>query len=345
MNKFSIGTLTHDSPNRDVFLKWTIDTFMLNTNVAKGTKWYIYHNGPAGGKNDVVFYEMKEKWGHIIDFELYHTGKNMGVGYGINSVNTHLKNYKYSLFLEGDWITLPETISGFNKEWLNDCIQLLDEDESVDQIQLRRYLHDIDDRQYGYGYWIRKENIKKETEKFLYIHKREYGNNPTVRRNQKHYDIGIFPLGEFIDDNNEPQELKGNPLWGQAEIAASGLGHKLGTVTLKFGNFVHCDHWQQYGDNFELAISNITGCGYKTPSQTINCKYGFLFPRKQFCLACRKSFDFTDLEEHNKFFEEQIHRVIWEKQPKEKIKEVVLKNIDLPPVDIDVYIDASIKEP
>ena len=342
MSTFAIGTLTHDADNRDKFLRLTINTFMQNTTVAEGTKWYIYHNGPSGGPNDVVFYEMKEKWGHIIDFELHHTGRNLGVGYGINSLNKHLKNYDYSLFLEGDWVTLPKSISGFGTEWLADCIQLLDEDSAIDQIQLRRYQHDIDDRQYGYGYWIRRDNIKKETEKFLYLNKREYGNNPTVRRNQTHYDVGIFPLGEFIDENNEPQELKGNPLWGQAEIAASGLGHRLGTATLKFGNFVHCDHWI-YGDNFELAIKNIKGCGYKTDSPTINCKYGFVFPREEFCLACRKSMDFTDLEEHNKFFEEKVHRVVWENQPKDVIREIVLTNIDLPPVDIDTYIDLSLK--
>lgn len=345
MSKFCIGTLTHDSPNRDVFLRWTIDSFMLNTNVIKGTKWYVYHNGPSGGVNDIAFNEMKEKWGHIVDFELHHTGQNMGVGYGINALNQHLKSYEYSLFLEGDWITLPEVISGFNKDWLNDCISLLDKDIEVDQIQLRRYLNDIDDRQYGFGYWIRRANIKKETDKFIYLHQREYGNNPTVRRNQKHYDVGIFPLKEFINENNEPQELKGNPFWGQAEIVASGLGYKLGSVTLKFGNFVHCDHWQEHGIDFESAINRIKGCGYKTASQTINCKYGFTFPREQFCLACRKSQDFTDLEEHNKFFEEQVHRAFWEKQPKEKIKEIILSNIELPPdtIDIDEYIDNTIK--
>lgn len=341
MSKFCIGTLTHDSIHRDLFLRWTIDSFMSNTEVPVGTKWYVYHNGPAGSPNDTAFDEMKLKWGHIVDFELHHTGKNMGVGYGINSLNKHLKEYEYSLFLEGDWITLPEVISGFGRDWLHDCIQLLDDDVEVDQIQLRRYLNDIDDRQYGFGYWIRRSNIKKETDKFIYLHAREYGNNPTVRRNQKHYDVGIFPLGEFIDDNNEPQELKGNPLWGQAEIAASGLGHKLGTVTLRFGNFVHCDHWQQFGTNFELAIANITGCGHKTASQVINCKYGFTLPREIFCLACRKSKDFTDLEEHNKFFEEKVLPAFSQKLSKERIKETILSNVDTPPdtIDLDKYID------
>lgn len=340
MNKFAIGTLTHDAERRDVYLRWTIDSFMLHTNVPVGTKWYVMHNGPAGGPNDAAFYDMKEKWGHIVDFELHHTGQNMGVGYGINRVNEHLKNYEYALFLEGDWMVLPEDISGFDKEWMLDCVGLLDTDQTVDQIQLRRYIHDIDDRQYGYGYWIQPHNIKKETEKFLFLHKREYGNNPTIRRNQRHFDVGIFPLAEFIDEDGTPQELKDGSQWGQAEICASGLGHKLGTVTLKFGNFVHCDGWLKYGMNFDAVRQDITGCGAVTPSPLVNCKYGFLFPRKDFCLACRKSKDFTDLVAHNKFFEEEVHKALWEKQPPSHVKEVILRNEELPPesIDIDAYI-------
>jgi hypothetical protein len=343
MKNFCIGTLTHDAPNRDKYFTDTINSFLENTIVPDGVHWFIYVNGGYDSPVISSIGEMIDKWSHKVNFHLFCEGKNLGVGPGINKLNEHLKLYEYSFFLEGDWITLPETISGYDKNWLMDCLDLLETDNEVDQIQLRRFQHDIDDRQFGYGYWIRQSNIKKETDKFLFLNEREYGNNPTVRRNQKHFDVGIFPLKEYYDESGEPMELKGNPFWGQAEIQASSLGKHLGSVTLKFGNFVHCDHWQ-YGIDFETAIKDIKGCGFKTNS-VVNCKYGFTFPREEFCLGCRASKNFTDLESHNIFFEREIHQAFWSKQPKDVIKERILTNEELPPVNIDEYIDIVLQKP
>jgi hypothetical protein len=115
---------------------------------------------------------MIDKWSHKVNFHLFCEGKNFGVGTGINKLNEHLKSYEYSFFLEGDWITLPESISGHNKNWLMDCLDLLETDDEVDQIQLRRFQHDVDDRQFGFGHWIKPSNIKKQTDKFLFLNGR-----------------------------------------------------------------------------------------------------------------------------------------------------------------------------
>jgi len=342
MENFCIGTLTHDAPKRGEYFIDTVNSFLENTIVPEGVNWFIYFNGGHNSPVISSINEMIDKWGHKVNFHLFCEGKNLGVGPGINKLNEHLKLYEYSFFLEGDWITLPQSISGFDKTWLMDCLELLETNNEIDQIQLRRFLHDVDDRQFGYGYWIKQSNIKQETDKFFFLNEREYGNNPTVRRNQKHFDVGIFPLKEYYDEAGEPMELKGNPYWGQAEIQSSGLGKQLGSAALKFGNFVHCDHWQ-YGTDFEKAIEDIKGCGFKTNS-VINCKYGFLFPREEFCLGCRASKAFTDLESHNIFFETEIHHAFWSKQPKETIKERILTNEELPPVNIDEYIDIVLKK-
>ena len=342
MKKINIGTLTHDAPNRDKFLKLTINTFMENTNVPECISWFIYINGGYDSPVILAIREMTEKWGDKVNFHIFCEGKNMGVGYGINRLNEWLKFSEFSLFLEGDWITLPESLSGCDKNWLVDCVNLLETNKEIDQVQLRRFQHDVDDRQFGYGHWIRPNNIKDEDDKFIYLNQREYGNNPTVRRNSTHFEHGIFPLQEFIDDNGEPQELKGNPLWGQAEIVASRIGKEhLGTAFLKFGNFVHCDHWK-YDDDFERASNDIKGCGFKTNS-LVNCKYGYMYPSEAFCLACRKSKNYTDLEEHNWFYEYNVHKAFWSKESKETIKEILSKNIDTTPVDIDEYIDNAYK--
>jgi cobalamin biosynthesis Co2+ chelatase CbiK len=68
-----------------------------------------------------------------------------------------------------------------------------------------------------------------------------------------------------------------------------------------------------------------------------------MFPNEAFCLACRKSKNYTDLEEHNWFYEYNVHKAFWLKESKETIKEVLSNNIDTPPVDVDKYIDNAYK--
>jgi hypothetical protein len=64
-----------------------------------------------------------------------------------------------------------------------------------------------------------------------------------------------------------------------------------------------------------------------------------MYPNEDFCLGCRKSKDYTDLEEHNWFYERSIHEALWSNCSKEELKEVLSKNIDVPPIDVDEYID------
>ena len=131
MNNFNIGTLTHDAPNRDKFLKLTINTFMENTNVPEGTNWFIYVNGDYDSPVIGAMREVIEKWSHKVNFHLFCEGKNMGVGYGINRLNEWLKLSEFSLFLEGDWITLPQQLSGWDKNWLDECLNLLQTNQEI----------------------------------------------------------------------------------------------------------------------------------------------------------------------------------------------------------------------
>ena len=66
---------------------------------------------------------------------------------------------EYTLFLEGDWITLPKNIAGFDSEWLNRSLEMMEAND-IEQIQLRKYQHDIDNRQFGFAYWIANRNVE-----------------------------------------------------------------------------------------------------------------------------------------------------------------------------------------
>jgi hypothetical protein len=301
MKDFCIATLTHNDIHRDKFLSLTINTFLESTNCS-GFKWFIYINGESNLILDAC-YELKTKWKDRVDIIPIQSNINIGVGAGINRLNEYCKDYKYTLFLEGDWITLPQHIAGFDINWLNDSLEMM-ETKSIDQLQLRKYQHDIDNRQFGFAYWITDTNVESLTNKFVFLNEREYTNNPHIRKNSVYYDLGILPLKEFYDENGNPTELKTSTQWGQAEIKAEPLGKQLKSAWLKNGIMVHCDHWE-YDDNFDKVLENITGCGYET-NCAINCKYGFTFPREEFCKFCDSTKDFTDLEKHNWRFEDSL---------------------------------------
>lgn len=301
MKDFCIATLTHNDINRDKFLSLTINTFLQSTNCS-GFKWFIWINGESNLILDTC-YELQTKWKDRVDIIPIQSNKNLGVGAGINRLNEYCQDYKYTLFLEGDWITLPKQIAGFDNEWLNDSLEMM-EANGIEQIQLRKYQNDTDNRQFGFAYWISDRNVKNVTDKFVFLKEREYTNNPHIRKNSAYYKLGIFPLKEFYDENGNPTELKTSTQWGQAEIKAEALGKQLKSAWLKNGIMVHCDHWP-YDDNFDKAIEEIKGCGYET-NCAINCKYGFTFPKEAFCNFCDSTKDFKDLEEHNSRFEASL---------------------------------------
>lgn len=287
-NKFCISTLTHSAPNRDKFLRLTIKTFLENTSLPK-VEWYIHCNGFDQSIVDVVE-EAKQLYSDKIVFH-FTQSENNGVGFGINRLNEQTEQYEYVLFLEGDWITIPT-----DENWLNTCLSYMDSNSGVDQILLRRYLHDVDDRQFGFGYWIREDNINFINEPFLHLKKKEYTNNPYIRRNKRFYEAEIFPLQEFIIDG-QPTELKDRENWGQAELKAEPLGYKLHSVYLMMGTMVHCDHFPIY-DDWETLEQKKTKCiHYNT------CKYGYLFSNERFCGLCIKEASFSDLERHNQLYE------------------------------------------
>lgn len=302
MKHFAVGTLTHDDIKRDDYLWDTIISFADNTDYPGIIDWFIYLNGHVNSPIYDVVEEASNQFAHKISFHIQCGMKNNGVGYGINQLNKHLQNYKYSLFLEGDWITLPQEFTNQDKNWLVRSLDLM-EKENLDQIQLRKYLNDVDDRQFGLGYWTNERNVEKVENSYVFLKEREYTNNPHIRRNQAYYDLGIFPLQEFFDEDGNPTELKTSTHWGQAEVKAEGLGKQLKSAWLKGGMMIHCDHFNF--PSLEEAKNHMNGCDYDDGS-LIHCKYGFMFPREEFCVHCRKDKDFRDLEEHNWIFERNL---------------------------------------
>jgi len=304
MKDFCICTLTHSAPERAESLRLTIKTFIESFKGPR-LKWYILVN-VTNDDIDSVLKEAVELYSELIDFEIHINDKNTGPGAGINKLNELSKGYKYSLFLEGDWICLPDLITGFSDNWLEDCVKLLEENPEIDQIQLRRYLDDLDDRQYGYSYWIQPENIKYEINNgntFVILKEREYVNTPTIRRMSSYFEKGVFPLKEFYDSNGNSLEIKGNDEWGMAEIEATRK--PLNGAWLKLGNFVHNEDFR-IKDDWDRWIKTNKSCNkFKTPGKT-SCKYGYMHPIESFCAICEKNKDYSDLNRHSQVWLQDV---------------------------------------
>ncbi len=301
MKKFCISTLTHDDNGRKELLEETIKLVIENTNTKYD--WFILVN--SSNESWVTHLnKLKDTYKERINFSFHHSPYNLGPGGGINKLNEITKDYEYTLFLEGDWYHTSQQSTNLPNNWVEILIQYMDENPKTDQILLRKYLHDTDDRMYGYGYWISERNVEKIEEynglNLIHLIKKEYTNNPVLRRNKSFYTYNIFPLEEHIGGDGNSLEVKGNEKWGIAEIRAESKGYELKSLYLGFGAFIH-------GDGYDLKkYKNYdhTGCG--------SCVYGLLKPVESWCAMCPSDINFTNFEHHQQKYE-KWHGLVHEK--------------------------------
>jgi hypothetical protein len=318
--KFCIATLSHDAQYRAEYLERTIVSF-LDSNPGFEGDWYIFLNS----YNDELLEVTERLFNQYsnITWHLEISKKNLGVGAGINRLNKMVENYEYVLFLEGDWTCLPQKISGLSLNWIDELVECM-EDSDLDQLVLRRYLNDTDDRQFGYSYWLKEDILLEEKNyksiEYWILSKKEYTNNPVIRRNKRFYETGILPLSEFFDENGEAIEVKENPNWGRAEIEKEAEGFQLKSAFMKWGVFVHDEHWP-FKLDWESYYDTLKPCGFK--GLEFGCKYGYIKPEQYFCGCCPKNWKFTDLEKHNQYYE----RVIVELVDKGATREEIIKGM------------------
>lgn len=318
--KFCIATLSHDARYRAEYLERTIVSF-LDANPDFDGDWYIFfnsYNQDLLDLTDLLFNKYSN-----VSWHLELSEKNLGVGAGINRLNNMVEHYEYVLFLEGDWTCLPQKISGLSPNWINELIECM-EDSDLDQMVLRRYLNDTDDRQFGYSYWLKEDILLEEKNyksiTYWILSKKEYTNNPVIRKNRRFYETRIFPLSEFFNANGDAVEVKGNPNWGRAEIEKETEGFQLKSAFMKWGTFVHDEHWP-FKLDWDSYYDTLKPCGIK--GLEFSCKYGFIKPEQYFCGCCPKNWKFTDLEKHNQYYE----RVIVELVDKNASREDIIKGM------------------
>jgi len=347
MKKFCILTLTHESHNRPIYLKDTIESFLNNTEYDQIIDWFIYIN-KTNQEFVTICNELIDKYKGRVDFKVVHSNINNGVGYGINRLNDLSIDYEYSLFLEGDWRCMSSDVSGQPKTWLKTSLELLDENQDTDAVFLRRYINDYESRSTGIFGTYSVENCKiqlKDGLKYFIVPINLYTNNPLIRRNKYFYDNKTFPLQEFFDSNGNPTELKIDEViyndWGQAEIKAQPVNKNIKYIMLMWGNFCHMDHMSDFDKNTQrfLIHESNSGCKkYKYGQST--CKFGYFNIFPHFCTLC--STTISDLELEKMFAREsylldtlEINKNTWTRE--QKIQFVKDQNLN-PETDLDQFI-------
>lgn len=215
----------------------TITSFLENTNIpVEKLDFYVY----AQGCTQEYISKLQSITHHKINFHWIVKEENKGLTFALNELNDAVKEYTFVLFLEDDWICLPDD----NKEWLNDSLNFLEQNNIVTTLYLRKWSGDAEKNKYGWTrtveYYIHKNKgnfnygnklksmgnhkTKVGSTTFQYIHEYLYSNNPNIHRNSDYYKAGIFPFiphediknsfGKWTDSNSSDKITK---CWGYSE--------------------------------------------------------------------------------------------------------------------------------
>jgi hypothetical protein len=276
--KFAITTITCN--NRDTLFP-TIETFCDpernsyfsnkddgQDNISKcDIDWYILLQG-CNVEHIKKVTSCTEKYDYSnLRFILLVSKQNLGLSVGNNKLAAKVKDYKYVLHIEDDWITLDPLVTNVNNNWLETSIQLLDQNPSIATVFLRKF-HDG----YNTGLWNQESsyktfkyddngNYKKKMVgsnvivlhdiQFQHIPKFLFTFNPAIRRNHMYYQCSVYPLLEKQDirvsTNNETNwkmtQYEDVPEWGWCEADAMEKTRDLTSYNLNSGIFGHHEDW------------------------------------------------------------------------------------------------------
>lgn len=246
---FCVSLLTCN--NRNTTEK-TIGAFIENTKF-NNLDFFVYAQGCTP-----EYIENLQKIKHPeINFKYIIKEKNIGLTPALNELNSMVKEYKYVLFLEDDWICITK-----NKGWLKDSLQLLESNKDISTVFLRKYFDDKEKWHYGWTRTIpyhchkHKDNfnyekkmagsnvVKVGVSEFQHIPTFLFTNNPCIRRNDDYYRVGAYPFPHYDDIKNNRDQWIGPktsnaPNWGWAEAVTMEKIRDLTAYYIKDGIFGH----------------------------------------------------------------------------------------------------------
>lgn len=295
-NKCAIAILTHDAPDRAEALKYTLWSLESTTDLADIDIHVFFDH-----YNDNMLTVLQDFiTGNKLPEVNLHLNENPevnGCGKSVNWVWEVTKNYKYTLFLEGDWVLLPQ----YSNTWLKDLIALMDTNPNVASTFLRHFRCDYEMRQYNAVlYWHNPANRLEESRfgdgnQLIYrITNGIYTNNPHLRRNSMYEKLGVLPL-EVYDE----ADTKDSTNWSKPEQNAENKLRSAELFVIPDGLF---EHYEFSLDPNEFTYDDKVMLEAHTVScpNGLTCRFGFQLPNRKYCKACQscKSTELYDVEHH-----------------------------------------------
>ena len=293
-NKYAIAILTHDAPDRAEALKYTLWSLASNTDLSS-IDIHVFFDHYNDNMLEVLQNFLAENQLAEVNLHLNENPEVNGCGKSVNWVWEVTKNYKYTLFLEGDWVLLPQQ----SNKWLKDLIDLMDSHPNVASTFLRHFYGDCEMRQYNaILYWHNPANRLEEfrfgdENRLVYrITKGIYTNNPHLRRNSMYNKLGVLPL-EVYDE----ADTKDSDNWSKPEQNAE---HKLDGAELFVIPNGLFEHYEFSLNENEFTYDDKTMLEAHTvhcPNGPI-CRFGFQEENRKFCKACQlcESTELYDIE-------------------------------------------------
>lgn len=260
-------------------LQRCLESFIAGTDCA-GLSFAIFDNGST---DDTWEWLQHFDFPHGVVSKFERSLSDLGCAAGTNAVAAMVRNFKYVLHLECDFLLLPEKVTGEDKDWLKRAVSHLEATGS-DYLYLRRMASPDEARNHWWSQWMPK--VIQGTGAYMPVPDFWWSNNPHLRLNEAIYVAGCLPLDESKDGP------KGTPGWSKPELEAK---RPQKASIHRWGMFVH-----------ETLPEGATGpqeaCN-GSPGSVPWCKYGFFLDgTHNWCGACDPQKNLEDLPDHERRF-------------------------------------------
>lgn len=288
-----VGIAVLTNGDRRQYLEQNIRAFLDNCSY-RPLIFGIHDNGSVDSTPEYLKHGLPKE--HGVEFRCLRSDKDLGCGPGVNRANDLVKELEFTFFLESDWTCLHQSESGYDKQWMHECLDFL-QTGRADYIYLRRFRNDNEARYHHWNHVLR--NTMHTEGRFLYTERFMYSNNPHIRRTKALYENQSLPLKEMFDAQGNALEKKGNAEWGAAEHQAK---HPKNFWIHMWGMFIH-----ESTPTPSIEMLKPVGCNKYGPHGCSTCKYGFLELKPGWCEVCDFSKDFHDLLAHDTRFNHYVN--------------------------------------
>ena len=194
----------------------------------------------------------------------------------------------FHIHLESDFIHMPESETGIDKQWLNRAMSFIQDNDDCDYMYLRRMENENDMMMHWWAQWM--PSISNKRGEFQKCDGFWWSNNPTLFTMDSLMRSGTLPLSEEIDGG------KGTAGWSQPELQAPKPSN---AWIHKWGVFAH-ERVEPHSIEY--------GCGNFNKIGKSSCKYGFFIDdRSEFCQQCMLKSGVEDMPLHQDRWLKALH--------------------------------------